>query len=112
MLSQRAAATTSAVLPRLTAASARVNTHGQRRTASLKAAGPRVALIEGVRTPFLMSGTDYNDMQCHDLSREALKALLKRTAIDKSLIDYVCVGNVLQEVRTSNVAREVSAHHA
>lgn len=68
--------------------------------------GRNVVLVEGVRTPFSMSGTDFNDMMPHDLQREALKGLQQRTGIDPALIDYVVCGTVIQEVKTSNVARE------
>jgi acetyl-CoA acyltransferase len=42
----------------------------------------------------------------HDLAREAIKGLVKRTAVDTSSVDYVVLGTVLQECRTSNIARE------
>ena len=32
-----------------------------------------VVLVEGVRTPFLQSGTDYKDLMPHDLARAALQ---------------------------------------
>jgi acetyl-CoA acyltransferase len=78
----------------------------QRLASSKVKLGPRFAIIEGVRTPFLMSGTDFNDYMAHDLAREALKGLVKRTGIDKDIVDYVCMGTVIQEPRTSNIARE------
>jgi len=31
-----------------------------------------LVLVEGVRTPFLMSGTNYKDLMAHDLARMAL----------------------------------------
>lgn len=31
-----------------------------------------IVLVDGVRTPFLMSGTDYKDIMAHDLARGAL----------------------------------------
>jgi len=31
-----------------------------------------LVLVEGVRTPFLMSGTDFKDLMAHDLARTAL----------------------------------------
>ena len=34
-----------------------------------------VVLVEGVRTPFLMSGTDYKDLMPHDLQRAALQSV-------------------------------------
>lgn len=34
--------------------------------------GPKnIVLVEGVRTPFLMSGTSYNDLMPHELQRHA-----------------------------------------
>lgn len=31
-----------------------------------------IVLVDGVRIPFLMSGTDYKDVMPHDLARAAL----------------------------------------
>ncbi|XP_043531764.1 trifunctional enzyme subunit beta, mitochondrial isoform X2 [Chiloscyllium plagiosum] len=67
-----------------------------------------VVLVEGVRTPFLMSGTTYADLMPHDLARTALQGLLTRTNIPKADVDYIVFGTVIQEVKTSNVAREAS----
>lgn len=67
-----------------------------------------VVLVEGVRTPFLVSGTDYNNMMPHDLQRHAFLSLVRRTGIPKDIIDYIIVGTVIQECKTSNVAREAS----
>ena len=44
----------------------------------------------------------------HDLQRMALVGLLQRTGLDKDLVDYICCGTVIQEVKTSNVAREAA----
>ncbi|XP_048453247.1 trifunctional enzyme subunit beta, mitochondrial-like [Rhincodon typus] len=66
-----------------------------------------VVLVEGVRTPFLMSGTTYADLMPHDLARTALQGLLARTNVPKADVDYIVFGTVIQEVKTSNVAREV-----
>jgi acetyl-CoA acyltransferase len=41
-----------------------------------------------------------------DLGRLALKGLITKTAIDPSTIDYLYMGTVIQEPRTSNIARE------
>merc|ERR1712035_97220 len=63
-----------------------------------------IVLVEGVRTPFLMSGTTYADLMPHDLARAALQGLLHRTNIPKDAVDYIIYGTVIQEVKTSNVA--------
>ncbi|EDO36127.1 predicted protein [Nematostella vectensis] len=70
--------------------------------------GRNVVLVEGVRTPFLMSGTSYADLMPHDLQRGALQGLITKTGIDPGVVDYVCIGTVIQEVKTSNIAREAA----
>lgn len=73
-------------------------------------AQPNIVLVEGVRTPFLQSSTSYKNLMAHDLAREAVKGLLKRTGFPASQVDYVCLGTVIQESKTSNVAREAALH--
>merc|ERR1711892_1145693 len=67
-----------------------------------------MVLVDGVRTPFLMSSTDYKSLMPHDLQRYALTGLVNKTGIDKNIVDYICMGTVIQEVKTSNVAREAA----
>ena len=40
-----------------------------------------VVLVDGVRTPFQLSGTGYKDLMAYELGRIALLGLLKRTAL-------------------------------
>lgn len=67
-----------------------------------------LVLVEGVRTPFLVSGTDFKDLMAHDLARTALMELMRRTSVPADLIGHIILGTVIQEVRTSNVAREAA----
>lgn len=67
-----------------------------------------VVLVEGVRTPFLQSGSDYKDVMAHDLARTALLGLLRRTNVPTDSIGHIVMGNVIQEVKTSNIAREAA----
>lgn len=67
-----------------------------------------IVLVEGVRTPFLLSGTKYNNLMPHDLQRHALLSLLRRTGIPKEIVEYIIVGTVIQEAKTSNIAREAA----
>ncbi len=55
-----------------------------------------------------MSSTGFKDLMPHDLQRAAFAGLLRRTGIDPSEVDYICAGTVIQEVKTSNVAREAA----
>ncbi|TRY84481.1 hypothetical protein DNTS_035830 [Danionella cerebrum] len=50
----------------------------------------------------------YADLMPHDLARAALQGLLLRTGIPKDAVDYIIYGTVIQEVKTSNVAREAA----
>ena len=67
-----------------------------------------LVLVDGVRTPFTMSSTQYKELLPHDLQREAMLGLLRRTGIDQSIVEYIVAGTVIQEVKTSNVTREAA----
>jgi acetyl-CoA acyltransferase len=56
----------------------------------------------------LTSGSDYQNLLGHDLQRYALQGLLQRTALPAQEVDHVVVGTVIQEVNTSNIAREAA----
>ena len=43
----------------------------------------------------------------NDLLRFAFSGLLDRTDLDPKAVDYVLAGTVIQEPKTSNIAREV-----
>jgi len=68
----------------------------------------KVVVIDGCRTPFLRSGTDYMDLLSYQLGGFAIKGLLTKTGIDPKLIDGVIMGNVISNVKTPNVAREAA----
>jgi len=82
--------------------------HQRNAFSTAKPSGRNVVLIDGVRTPFLMSNTSFEDYQAHDLARFALKGLIQKTGIDPKIVDYIIMGTVIQEVKTSNVAREAA----
>ena len=66
-------------------------------------------MIEGVRTPFLKSGTDFDNLEAHDLARFAVRGLLDRLegeGFEAKNVNYCVMGTVIQEVKTSNIARE------
>ncbi|OQY04127.1 MAG: acetyl-CoA acetyltransferase [Bacteroidetes bacterium 4572_117] len=65
-----------------------------------------VVIVDGVRTPFLRSGTDYQDMMAYELGAAAIKNLMHKTAIRTSQIEQVIMGTVIHNIRTPNVARE------
>lgn len=67
-----------------------------------------IVLVDGVRSPFLTSGSNYSKLMPHELARHSLLGLLRKTKLDKDLIDYIVYGTVIQEVKTSNIAREAA----
>jgi acetyl-CoA acyltransferase len=67
-----------------------------------------VVLVAGVRLPFSLTSTIYEDQLAVDLLRLAFQGLITQTALDTSVVDYVIGGNVIQEVKTSNIAREAA----
>lgn len=68
--------------------------------------GFKAVLVDGCRIPFQRSGTNYKKFMAYDLGRLAIEGLIARNAIDPADIDRVIMGTVIQEVKTSNVARE------
>eukprot|EP00794_Sanderia_malayensis_P004852 gene4852-5489_t len=50
-----------------------------------------IVLVDGARIPFCVSGTS---------------GLTKKTGIHPDDVEYVCIGTVIQECRTTNIARE------
>lgn len=73
-----------------------------------KSSKPQVAFVEGCRTPFALSGTHFNDYMAVDLGKFAIKGLIEKTAIRPTDPDAVIYGTVIQESRTSNIAREAA----
>jgi len=65
-----------------------------------------VVIVDGCRLPFTLGGSTYAKMIAVDLQRLVLKGLLTKTALDPKLIDYLICGTVIQEPKTSNIARE------
>jgi acetyl-CoA acyltransferase len=70
-------------------------------------AGRRTAVVGGVRTPFLKSGTLFEKMTAVELGAVAVKELVARTDVDPQTIDELIYGTVIPSVSRPNIAREV-----
>lgn len=79
-----------------------------KRTLSTSSQGKNVVLVDGCRIPFTLGGTTYKDYLAVDLQRFAFKGLVDKTALPTNELDYLLSGTVIQECRTSNIAREAS----
>jgi acetyl-CoA acyltransferase len=65
-------------------------------------------LVDGCRLPFQRSGSGYVDLMAYDMGRMVLRGLLTRTGLPPDRLDRVVMGSVIQDVQTSNVAREAA----
>jgi acetyl-CoA acyltransferase len=70
--------------------------------------GRRVAIVEGCRTPFAKSGTDFKDVSAVELGKMAVRELISRTELDVDQIDHLVYGTVIQSIKEPNIAREVT----
>jgi acetyl-CoA acyltransferase len=73
----------------------------------LKGPGGRVAIVDGCRTPFIKSGTDFQNMDVVDLASTAAAELVARTGIDPAAIEMSVFGCVIPALHAPNLGREV-----
>lgn len=73
----------------------------------LKCSRGRVAIVDGCRTPFIKSGTDFQGMDVIDLASVAVAELVARTAIDPEEIGLSVFGVVVPALHAPNLGREV-----
>jgi len=69
--------------------------------------GRRVAIIDGLRTPFAKSGTALASETTLDLATAVVTELLARSAIDPATVDRVVYGAVVPDIAGPNIAREI-----
>ncbi len=67
----------------------------------------RVAIVDGVRTPFCKAGTDLRDLDVVDLAAVAAGELVTRSALDPEEIDASIFGVVVAALDAPNLGREV-----
>lgn len=65
----------------------------------------RIALIDGVRTPFCKMLGVFKDWQADDLGAFVLRELMARVDFPKGRLDEVIVGNGVQPAEAANIAR-------
>ena len=68
----------------------------------------KIVLIDGCRTPFLRSETDFLNTMTYELGQLAIKGLLNNTGVSPKNIDSVIMGCVISTLKTSNLAREAA----
>ena len=68
----------------------------------------QVALIGGIRTPYVKMGNAFKDLTADDLGASVVKELLNRFNLGGREIDEVIIGNVSQPAEAANVARVIA----
>jgi acetyl-CoA acyltransferase len=69
--------------------------------------GRRVAIVAGLRTPFIKAGTSFKDLSALELGKQVVAELVQRAEIPTRLIDQIVFGTVIPSVQLPNIAREV-----
>ena len=70
--------------------------------------GRRVAIVAGLRTPFVKAGTVYKDLSALELGRIVVAELVQRSNLAPREIDSIVFGTVIHHVAVANLAREIS----
>ena len=68
----------------------------------------KVAIIEGVRTPFCKANGVFKDIKAKDLGAYVVRELLARIPVKSDEIDEVIFGNVMQPSDDTNIARIIA----
>ena len=76
-------------------------------TAASKTKGDRVAIVDGLRTPFAKQATYFKTTTSRELGQMVVAELMARTALDPKLVDQVVYGAVAPDVAAPNIAREI-----
>jgi acetyl-CoA C-acetyltransferase/acetyl-CoA acyltransferase len=68
----------------------------------------RLAIIDGVRTPFCKAGGAMAGLSADDLGAIAVRELMARTGFPAATLDELIAGNVAQPIEAANVARVIA----
>lgn len=82
----------------------------------VNARGERIAVVAGLRTPFVRRNTGFKECYATDLGIMVTNELLNRLPLDRSVVDKFIFGQVIQQPDVPNLAREIalalSMYHA
>ncbi|BCA79660.1 acetyl-CoA C-acyltransferase [Desulfuromonas sp. AOP6] len=74
---------------------------------SINLKGRRVAVVGGLRTPFVKAGTYFKDLSPLAMSTHVVGEMLSRYGIEAESLDDIVWGRVIHDPRISNIAREI-----
>ena len=77
-------------------------------THSLRTAkGERIAIVDGLRTPFAKQATYFHGVPALDMGKMVVQELITRSNIDPKLVEQLVFGQVVQMPAAPNIAREI-----
>ncbi len=85
----------------------RKHRHHHSRTQNDGSPLPRVAVVAGLRTPFVRSGGDFKDLSAVDLGSILVNELVARSGLPASEFDALIFGQVIPSQLSSLIGREV-----
>jgi acetyl-CoA acyltransferase len=71
------------------------------------AKGARIAIVAGLRTPFVKQATAFHGIPAVDLGKMVVNELLQKHDVDAKIIDQLVFGQVVQMPEAPNIAREI-----
>lgn len=71
------------------------------------AAGDRIAIVAGLRTPFAKQATYFHGVPALDLGKMVVQELLNRSNLDPREVQQLVFGQVVQMPSAPNIAREI-----
>lgn len=71
------------------------------------AQGERIAIVAGLRTPFVKQATDFHGIPALDLGSMVVNELIAKSDIDPAIIEQLVFGQVVQMPKAPNIAREI-----
>ncbi len=68
----------------------------------------RIAILDGVRSPFAKAGEELKTVQADDLGACIVREVMDRVPVTHAEVDEVIIGNVAQPAHAANIARVVA----
>ncbi|CAN5743221.1 acetyl-CoA C-acyltransferase FadI [soil metagenome] len=75
--------------------------------AANRGAPGRIAIVDGVRTPFARRAGEFSDLTAIDLGRHVVSEIVDRSDVDPGTVGQVVFGQVILSPSTPNIAREI-----
>jgi acetyl-CoA acyltransferase len=69
--------------------------------------GRRVVVVDGLRSPFLKSGTEFSNVGVIELGATVVAELIQRSDLNQDDLDAIVFGAVVPEISGPNIAREI-----